>query len=97
MPFQSSLKQPNSEEDFKTELASNQLVVYMTVYSKRFKEVNISGIIRDEIQRTKERTKDENLKDFLDDLSPVTCFTKNDNLSDLLIRADVRKYTAKKS
>ena len=72
---------------------SENLLIYKTKYDERFQKVNISNIIRTEIDNTIKKTKDPVLKEFLEKSRPIVCFTKNDNLSNILVRADIKHYT----
>ena len=67
---------------------ASKLIIYKTRYDQIFQKINITGIIRSEIMKTK----DSDLKDFLRNITPLLCFTKNNNISKHLVRANVSHY-----
>ena len=73
---------------------TDDLLIYKTKYDPKFHQVKISSIIRKEIEKTASRTKDSDLKEFLETVKPLVCYKKNDNLSNILVRANVKHYTS---
>ena len=71
------------------------LILYKTQYDSKFQNINISKVIREEIDNAIKKTKDVKVKDFLENVRPMVCCTKNDNLKDILVRANAKHYTGK--
>ena len=89
-----SPQEESSTEGQKKPLGTDELLIYNTQYDKRFQQVQISQIIREEIETAAGKTKDPELKEFLENVKPLVCFTKNGNLSNVLVRANVKHYTS---
>ena len=89
-----SPQEESSTEGQRKPLGTDELLIYKTQYDKRFQQVQISQIIREGIETAAWKTKDPELKEFLENVKPLVCFTKNDNLSNVLVRANVKHYTS---
>ena len=86
---QDANKDLSKKEDSKD---ASKLILFKTKFDRRFQQINISDIIRSEIRNTIDKTKDSDLKEFLQNITPLLCFLKNDNLSNHLVRANVSHY-----